>query len=303
MFCEDCGNRVEQSEQFCTNCGAKVSNVNQEQADVITEPVLQTEEPKEPTRTNESFFSKYKMRNIGLEDAEKYIKNAWVAALVSAGMTGVIVLLGILDTSSWFDVGLELLFAYGIYRRNRIAAIGLFVYFILSKLIQIGAAGETEGFNIASVLVSLLFLHYFYLGMVGVIRHQQLVPKENRKHGVVFGVVVGSLATLFIVLLLIGLLPDSASPEDIILQADYHEGYKAGYVDGRAAEGELGDSYVGVATQERAGAYDVGYLAGFVDGCNEGGFDCTEVEQAVSEALGDTELPSDSGVQLIPNSI
>lgn len=301
MFCENCGNRGEQQEQFCTNCGAKMSTTNQSY--LSAKAVPPSEELNKPTKTKGNFFSRYRIKNISFEDAEKHIKNAWIAALISAGMTAVIVLLGILDAWSWFDVFLILLFAFGIYRKNRIAAVGMLVYFIVSKLIQIGEAGKTEGFNIASFFMSILFLHYFYLGMAGVIRYQQLVPKEKRRFGAVFGVVVGSLATIFIVLLLIGLLPDSSSPQDIVLKADYQEGYKAGYVDGRASQATLGDSYVQIATEERRGAYDIGYLKGFIDGCHEGGFDCNEVEHAIDKALGDTQLPDNSGVQLIPNSI
>lgn len=301
MYCEKCGNKINEGENFCTNCGTQTPPIKQ--SDAITEDVPRSEKPVELANTKNSFFNGYQIKNIGLEAAERNIKNAWVAAVISAGITALFVVLGVLDAWSWFDVALILLFAFGIYRKNRIAAVGMLIYFVISKFIQISGTGEAEGFNIVSFFVSLLFTHYFYLGMTGVIRHQQLIPKKKSRHGVVFGVVVGSLATIFIVLLLVGLIPDSANPEDIILQADYQEGYKAGYVDGRAAEGALGDSYVEIATEERRGSYDNGYLAGFVDGCNEGGFDCAEVEQAISEALGDTELPSDSGVELIPNSI
>ncbi len=287
MYCRKCGNQITRQEKYCPRCGYSIYAVKES---------VKTMVPKDKKR----FYYNYRLKNIDAVTAEKHIKNDWVAALFSAGLTALFIVLGVLDVWSWFDVALIVLFAFGIYRKNRIAAVGMFVYFIISKIIQIG---EVDNFNIGAVLVALAFLNYFYLGMVAVIRHQQLVPKQQRRRGVVFGVVVGSFATLFIVLLLAGVLPQETSPQDIILQADYQEGYKAGYVDGRASQATLGDSYVEIATEERRGAYDIGYLKGFINGCHEGGFDCNEIEQKINEALGDTELPDDSGVQLIPNAI
>lgn len=75
------------------------------------------------------------------------------------------------------------------------------------------------------------------------------------------------------------------NPQDVILKADQDEGYKAGYADGRARTGQIGDSYGPPATQERKAAYVRGYLAGYVVGCKEGGYDCTAVERAINEAL------------------
>lgn len=292
MYCDRCGAQIEDGQKFCENCGNSLSQHVEQEVSLSTPPPTHQE-----IKPKKSFFSNYKLKNIDLAVAEKHIKNAWIAALISAGLTALFVALGILDVWSWLDVGLILLFALGIYRKNRIAAVGMFVYFIISKLIQIEGL---DNFNIGAMLVALAFINYFYLGMAAVIRHQQLVPKKQRRKGVVFGVVIGSLATVFIVFLLIGLLPEEASPQDVILQADYQEGYKAGYVDGRGSQANIGDSYVQIATEERRGAFDLGYLKGFIDGCHEGGFDCSEVEQTIDEALGDTELPTDSNVQLIP---
>lgn len=293
MYCEYCGRQIGDEEKFCPNCGQPVP-VSHQAPQSIPQPIQQK------SKVKKNFFSDYKLKNIELPAAEKYIKHAWIAALISAAVTAVFVLLGTMENTSWADAGLLLLFAIGVYRKNKIAAIGLFVYFVISKIIQIQGAA---GFNIMAIAVAVMFLHFFYLGMLGTIRHQQLAPQEKRKFGVIFGAVVGSLATVFIVFLIISALPEQANPQDVILQADYQEGYKAGYVDGRASQATLGDSYVEIATEERRGAYDIGYLKGFINGCHEGGFDCSEIEKAISEALGDTKLPEDSGVQLIPSSI
>jgi hypothetical protein len=76
---------------------------------------------------------------------------------------------------------------------------------------------------------------------------------------------------------------ETTTDQDVVLAADYNEGYKAGYADGRSTQGQIGDSYSPPATQERASSYAAGYLAGFDLGCNEGGFpNCAEIQRALS---------------------
>jgi len=86
---------------------------------------------------------------------------------------------------------------------------------------------------------------------------------------------------------------------DPVTQADYQEGYKSGYVDGRGSQGQLGDNYAEPATEERKDAYLVGYLEGFLKGCREGNFDCSAVENAINDLEEDTS----NTVNLIPPSV
>lgn len=65
---------------------------------------------------------------------------------------------------------------------------------------------------------------------------------------------------------------------NLAYQADYDEGYSAGYIDGRSESGEFYDSYHEPAMLERQGGYFEGYYAGFLRGCEEGDFDCSEIE-------------------------
>lgn len=71
---------------------------------------------------------------------------------------------------------------------------------------------------------------------------------------------------------------DADEAVDPVYQADYDEGYSAGYVDGRSEYGEFYDSYDEPATLERQDGYFEGYYAGFLRGCEEGDFDCSEIE-------------------------
>lgn len=75
-------------------------------------------------------------------------------------------------------------------------------------------------------------------------------------------------------------------------QADYNEGYKSGYTDGRASQSSFGDNYIPPATVERRDAYALGYLSGFVRGCQEGNFNCSEVEKTLTDLLNGAEAPA-----------
>lgn len=90
-----------------------------------------------------------------------------------------------------------------------------------------------------------------------------------------------------------------SSTIDPVAQADYSEGYKSGYVDGRSSKGQLGDNYAEPATEERKSAYLIGYLDGFLKGCREGNFDCSAVENAINNLGKD----SSTNVNLIPPSV
>jgi uncharacterized RDD family membrane protein YckC len=67
----------------------------------------------------------------------------------------------------------------------------------------------------------------------------------------------------------------------VLYKADYDEGYKAGYADGRSSQGQIGDNLLPPATEERKTAYIKGYLDGFLIGCKEGNFDCSTIENAI----------------------
>ena len=80
------------------------------------------------------------------------------------------------------------------------------------------------------------------------------------------------------------------NPTDIVLKADYDEGWKAGYADGRSPQGQITDSYPPPATTERADSYAQGYHEGFKAGCEEGNFDCTEALRAVSGEVDASQI-------------
>lgn len=123
-----------------------------------------------------------------LQKAEKKIRNAWIAAFVSAGITLIIILLSlggnelIKGINAWgiVDVIFASGLAFGIMKKSRACAVILFIYFIINKIYLWVLAGNVSGWWIA-----LLFLFFFFEGIEGTFYYHKL--SENKKSSVAEG--------------------------------------------------------------------------------------------------------------------
>jgi len=246
----------------------------------------------------EGILGQYQLKNINLPTAERHMKNAAIAGLISTVITLLYVVFGVLDSWFWADVILLAVLTIGVYRKHYLSGILLFVYFLLSKVLQFTGGIEQVDFSFMSLVLGLLFLHFYFLGALGAIKYRRLNVMEPKKRGgLLVGIGLGVLVTVGVGAMYSLSLPEEVEQdaEGLILEADYNEGYKAGYADGRAAGAEYGGSYLGIATEERGVAYDFGYLEGFVKGCREGGFECTDVEEVLEGWI--SEYETEQGVE------
>ena len=99
----------------------------------------------------------------------KKIKGAWIAGLVSAGITLVFVCLALMGTSllgvdAWalVDVALMAALSYGVFRKSRTCAILLLALFALNKILMLVEAGTVSGLPL-----TLVFFYFFIQGVVG----------------------------------------------------------------------------------------------------------------------------------------
>ncbi|MDX5418704.1 MAG: hypothetical protein LPK09_05770 [Hymenobacteraceae bacterium] len=137
-----------------------------------------------------------------IEKAEKHIRNAWIMGIISTAMTIVVSLVGAysedfryssgFDTWTLLDAALIAGLTYGIYKKSRFSALGLLIYFVLSKFIAAAAEGQFP-FGLGS-----LFFGYFYLmGTISAFKlhahKKRLIEQENgpQKRSVVFYVLSG----------------------------------------------------------------------------------------------------------------
>jgi hypothetical protein len=112
------------------------------------------------------------------EDITKKIKRGWIAAIVSGVITLVLVLMAIregsisplIDIRSSVDVALIFLLAFGIYKKSRVAATFMFVYFLLAKIWIIYVTGSPSG-----IPVAIAFLYLYFNAMIGTYRYHKLI--------------------------------------------------------------------------------------------------------------------------------
>lgn len=109
------------------------------------------------------------------------IKGAWVAALISASITLVFILVAISGTKifnfdAWalFDVLLMLGLAFGIYKKSRACAVLMLSYFIFSKISLLAA-----GAPVSSLPMAVIFLYFYWQGVVGTFRYHAFLKNSS----------------------------------------------------------------------------------------------------------------------------
>lgn len=107
----------------------------------------------------------------------RHIRNAWIAACISGVLTLGVTLLSMSGTAAlgldaWTLVDVALIFglAYGIWRKSRVCAVLMLVYFLFSKIVLVVQTGKFQG-----GLVALIFLYYYFQGVVATFAYQRLV--------------------------------------------------------------------------------------------------------------------------------
>lgn len=122
-----------------------------------------------------------------IEQAQKKIRNAWIVGLISGFMTVLFTIAGAANPSGSFefqgsafglwnllDVFLIFLFTFGIYMKNRVAAIGMVVYFLISKLDQFLARPEIDAFALYGTALGVVLLYFYFEGARGAIAYHRL---------------------------------------------------------------------------------------------------------------------------------
>jgi hypothetical protein len=118
--------------------------------------------------------------NLEFKKANTAIKGAWIAGIVSGSITLICVIGGFLgmDSYSLVDVLLAYGLSYGIYRKSRICAMALLIYFVICK-IYILIYGR--GTNPLGILVGLLLTFFYAYGAYGTFLYNKLISREAIK--------------------------------------------------------------------------------------------------------------------------
>ena len=122
-----------------------------------------------------------------ISEALKNIKYGYIAALVSAGITVVLNFLQFdagdvnlfSDPVVLYDVIIILLLAFGIYKKSRVCAIAMLIYFILGKIFQFQ---EYASYGIdtppSTYLVAVVFIYFYFQAVRGTIAFHKINKKN-----------------------------------------------------------------------------------------------------------------------------
>ena len=129
---------------------------------------------------------------MNMEKANKAIKSAWIAAIISAGVTLIFTVTGLygLDLSALWIVIVVLGLAFGIYKKNRACAVILFVFWVSDTIWvfwEFAAQGQVSGL-IWLLAPRIIFAIFFFRGIRGTFAYHriakaELMSKANSKMG------------------------------------------------------------------------------------------------------------------------
>ena len=116
-----------------------------------------------------------------IEEANSGIKDAWVAGLISIGATMIITLSYItglgngigwasIDTITLLDMAITAVLSFGVYKKSRVSAIMLFVYFIYMRIIM----PWMDDSVLIGIPFALIFLYFMFKGVRGTIAYHKL---------------------------------------------------------------------------------------------------------------------------------
>lgn len=110
-----------------------------------------------------------------IEDAEGGIKQAWVAGVISGTITLLVIILSVMGLDLGFslfaliDVALIFLLSFGIYKKNRIAAVLLLVYYLINQAVRIVGSGSGS-----SIVLVAVFTYFFIQGVRGTFLYHKM---------------------------------------------------------------------------------------------------------------------------------
>ena len=117
-----------------------------------------------------------------LKEANSGIRDAWVAGLISIGATMIITLsyiVGLGNGIGWgyiapltlLDMAITAVLSFGVYKKSRVSAIMLFVYYTYMRIIMPWMSEQV----LVGVPFALIFLYFMFKGIRGTIAYHKLI--------------------------------------------------------------------------------------------------------------------------------
>jgi hypothetical protein len=123
------------------------------------------------------------MNNAELELAENRIKNAYIGGVIIGAVTLLFTIVAItygdnmlgLDAWALLDVVLIFGLTFGVYKKSRVCAVLLFLYFVVSKIILFMETGKPVG-----LIVAFIFGYHLFRGAQGTITYHKVIRYAER---------------------------------------------------------------------------------------------------------------------------
>ncbi|HID52942.1 MAG TPA: hypothetical protein EYP41_13035 [Anaerolineae bacterium] len=118
---------------------------------------------------------------MSLEDANGKIRNAWITGLIAVAASAILTFeyarnpwgIGKWD---WLDILIMLVLTTAVYKKSRVGAVLLLVYYLGSNIVTWVQTGYWYGLPFA-----LIFVYFFYQGVRGALAYHELtaVPASD----------------------------------------------------------------------------------------------------------------------------
>lgn len=123
-------------------------------------------------------------------DYEKKIRRGWIAGIIAGGFYLLLTILS-LNTpadsglreyfNEWNFIDITILFglSYGVFRKNKIAAILLLLFSIVPKVIAFFATGDLKALTGGAI-----FIYFFVEALRGILDYESITKKNNAEYSV-----------------------------------------------------------------------------------------------------------------------
>src|SRR5262245_45175905 len=113
------------------------------------------------------------------------IKTGWITLLISAGCTAALNAFRAVPvgTGQWIDVFLALIFAFGVYRKSRTAAVLNVLFALLGKYLQLAAiieSGKTDQLRPGFFITGTCFILVYCFAVRGTFRYHRAIKAHNQ---------------------------------------------------------------------------------------------------------------------------
>ena len=116
---------------------------------------------------------------MDMDKAKGAITSAWIAGAISGVITLIVSLIGAFGFDQWNLIDVFIIFGltFGVYKKSRVCAIILFIYWVGDRIWMMVAQPEAIA---GSLFMAILFGIWFFQGIRGTFAYHRIVKAETK---------------------------------------------------------------------------------------------------------------------------